>query len=428
MTELKARFLQLLRWSEKYTKTDMVYLAAGGFWMTVAQAVSSLSALLLAIAFANLLPQETYGTYKYILSIAGLFAVFTLPGIDTAYARAAAKGDVSTYRASTATRLKGSALGAIFALLGSAYYWFVGGNVNLSIALLVIAATLPFFDTFALYSSYLSGRGRFDLMAKYHALTQVVSIGALVTTATLTDSLTALLVAYFVPLIVVRAALYVHTFRSVPNERDAEKDKETVTYGWHLTLMNILGIVAGNIDKILIWHFLGPVPVAIYTFAVAIPEQLKGPLKGVSDLAFRKFATQTADEIRNGLPSLWRKMGLYALALLAVSLAYVLVAPYIFQILFPQYMESVLYSQVFMLSAVGLVGTIPLAIIGAHRKIKEQYVFFTSQPALQIVLYFLMIPTFGIMGAIVARFIMRVLYAGQSVIMLTNSFKKEPTV
>ncbi len=428
MTELKMRFLQLLRWSEKYTKTDMVYLAAGGFWMTVAQAVSSLSALLLAIALANLLSQETYGTYKYVLSIAGLFAVFTLPGMDTAYTRAAAKGEVGTYRALTAARLKGSALGALFALLGSAYYYFLGDNANLAIALLVIAATLPFFDTFGLYSSYLSGRGRFDLMAKYHALTQTVSIGVLVVTAMLSDSLIALLCAYFIPLILVRILLYIHTFRTVPNERDTEKDTETVTYGWHLTLMNVLGVIAGNIDKILIWHFLGPVQVAIYTFAVAIPEQLKGPLKGVSDLAFRKFATQSVDEVRNGLPSLWRKMALYALALLTLSLVYILLAPYIFQFLFPQYMESVLYSQVFMLSAVGLVGTIPLAIIGAHRKIKEQYVFFTSQPTLQIVLYFLMIPTFGIMGAIVARFIMRVLYAGQSVIMLTNSFKKEPVV
>ena len=82
--KIKEKIYNLLRWSEKYTKTDMVYLAHGGFWLSFGQIISSLSSFLLAIAFANLLPKETYGNYKYILSIASI-----LPKTDP-YARAIA--------------------------------------------------------------------------------------------------------------------------------------------------------------------------------------------------------------------------------------------------------------------------------------------------------------------------------------------------
>jgi len=62
--KLKDKIYRLLRRSEKYFKTDMVYLAHGGFWLTLGQIISSAASFLLAIAFANLLPKETYGTYK----------------------------------------------------------------------------------------------------------------------------------------------------------------------------------------------------------------------------------------------------------------------------------------------------------------------------------------------------------------------------
>ena len=58
---LKQTIFRMLRWSERFTKTDMVYLAKGSFWMMAKQVGVSIISFGLAIAFANLLPQETYG-------------------------------------------------------------------------------------------------------------------------------------------------------------------------------------------------------------------------------------------------------------------------------------------------------------------------------------------------------------------------------
>ena len=54
ISTIKNRIILLLRKSEKYTKTDMVYLFSGGSWLVVGQIISSVSALALAVLFANL--------------------------------------------------------------------------------------------------------------------------------------------------------------------------------------------------------------------------------------------------------------------------------------------------------------------------------------------------------------------------------------
>ena len=84
----KERLISLLRQSEPYMKTDMVYLASGGFWLTIAMAVSMLGGFGLALAFGNLVPKEVFGNYKFVFSLAGLFGTVALTSIGTAVTRA----------------------------------------------------------------------------------------------------------------------------------------------------------------------------------------------------------------------------------------------------------------------------------------------------------------------------------------------------
>ena len=84
---LKARVVSLLRASERYTKTDMVYVTTSGFWLILGQSVSAVATLGLAIAFANLLDQELYGNYKYALAVASVMGTLTLTGFTSAVMR-----------------------------------------------------------------------------------------------------------------------------------------------------------------------------------------------------------------------------------------------------------------------------------------------------------------------------------------------------
>jgi O-antigen/teichoic acid export membrane protein len=417
---MKSKAIKLLKWSEKYTKTDMLYLAKGGFWLTVGQAVSSLSAFALAITFANLVPPETYGTYKYLLSIAAIFSLFTLPGMGTAVARAVARGDTATTHKATHARVLWSLIGTFFAFGGSAYY-FINGNIELTIALAIIGVTLPVFDTFTLYNSYLAGKREFKKQTYYHVAAQLISTSILITTLFFTDNVLLILLAYFVPLLLTRFIIYIKVSQSFLKKK---ADKETLTYGKHLSIINIFSVIAKNTDKILLWHFLGPAQVAIYAFAIAIPEQIKGPLKGMGTLAFPKFATKTPEEIRENLPAFWRKLWLYAFLLSIISIAYIILAPLIFKLIFPQYLESVFYSQIFAISLVSAVSIMPITIIEAQKKTTVQYLLSIIQPTINILLFIIFIPPFGLLGAIGALTSGRILSMGISIFIFAHILNK----
>jgi len=410
MISLKDHLYQLLRITERYIKTDMVYLARGSFWLFIGQVVTSLGAFLLAIAFANLMPPAVYGSYRYILSIAGLVSIATLPGMRAAVVRATAQGRSSAIYAATRERLVVSFLGTAgtFALAG--YYGFIGGNLTLAAALCIVALTLPFFEVFDLYGSYLNGIKRFDIQTRYAFITQALSVSVLIATVFLTDNLLLLLLAYFLPLAAIRYLLYKRTCRAIPHT--SEPATETIIYGRHQTIMAALSIVALSIDKMLLWHALGPAQLAVYTFAIALPEHLKGPLKSVGDLALPQFVRRNEENLRVSMSLFWRKMALYCGAVFTLSLIYIAAAPYLYHLFFPAYDASILYSQVFALSLCTVVSTVPVSLLTAQHKLREQYTLSTVQPLVQILLFATLIPLYGIMGAIVAwvatRFIMLV--------------------
>src|SRR3989344_764495 len=146
-----------LKRSEKITKTDMIYLAKGHFWLIVGQILSSISAFLLSIAFANLLPKEIYGSYKYVLSIAGVLSVFTLTGMSAAISQAAARGYEGGLIKALKTKIKFGLLGSVGSL-GVSLYYYLNAKTELAVAFLIVAAFIPLMDSFALYSAYLHGK------------------------------------------------------------------------------------------------------------------------------------------------------------------------------------------------------------------------------------------------------------------------------
>ena len=113
----------LLRRSERVTGTDNVYVAKQGFWATFPFIVSTILSGGLVIAFANLLPKEIYGTYRYILSAGGIISFLTLSGMNTALTQAIAQGANGLLAWSIRVQLRFNSLYALACLIGAIYYW-----------------------------------------------------------------------------------------------------------------------------------------------------------------------------------------------------------------------------------------------------------------------------------------------------------------
>ncbi|MFH1956141.1 MAG: oligosaccharide flippase family protein [Patescibacteria group bacterium] len=400
MKKIKQIIYRLFKWSEKYLKTDMIYFTKGGFWLTLETVSASVFGLLLTIGFANLLPKESFGTYKYMISLADIVAILSLSGMATAVTQSVARGFDGVLRKAFWMNLKWGTIMFIVSIVGAVYY-FINDNNTLAIGFLFIGALTPLQKSAGLYDAFLKGKKDFRTKTIYGIIRSFISISFLIITIFLTDN----------PLIILFVYLASHTlaaliFDFITLKRFKVKMKEnydplSINFGKHLSFVNIAGKLASQLDNILVFHYLGAIQLAIYTFALA-PLRHIGKLNMViKELAFPKISSKSIRETKSGI---LHKTLILFLGMGIIAVLYIIAAPYIFKFLFPQYMGSVFFSQIIILSLL-----IPSTLIGetfdAHLRKKEIYIIRTTVPIIKIILLLVLLPFYGIWGAIAATLI-----------------------
>ena len=397
----KKSIYDFLKKTQKYTKTDNVYLVKYGSWLTIGQIISSICSFLLALAFANLLPKETYGVYKYILSIASLLAIPTLVGINTAVIQAISRGYEGSLIRGLKTKIYWGILGSL-ASLGLAGYYYLNNNITLTISFLIIAVFLPLIESFDIYNAVLNGLKLFDVQVKYTSLIRILSVSAIIIILFFTKNLFLIIFAYFFSYTFFRFIFLLITIKKFSLNR--KEDPQTISYGKHLTLIDIINTIASYLDKILVFHYLGAAELAIYTFAIIPPEQIKGFLLNIRSLTLPKLAIRSKEEIK---ANIFSKMIKFALFIIPGIIIYILIAPIFYNLFFPQYSESIFYSQIFSISLITAVATLPEIALRAKMAKKQLYQLNIFSPIIQIILLFLFINLYGLLGIVLARIIWR---------------------
>ncbi len=337
--KIRTKAYHFLRWTEKWTKTDMIYLTKGGFWLTIGQIFSALSSFILAIAFANLLPKETYGSYKYVLSIAGILSIFTLPGMGSALVRSIARGNDGSFLLALKTRIRWGLLGGAVSL-GLAVYYFINHS-QLALAFLIAAIFIPFLDSIDLYRFLLQGKKKFDVLSKYTIYIKILATLAILAAVFFSQNLVIIIITYFLAYTSLR---YIFHKKSLNYLENNKTDHQTVSFGKHLSLVEAISRVSFNVDKILLWHFIGPIEVALYSISIAIPEQIKGLFIHISTLSLPKLSNKSTTEIKKNLDY---KLGILFFIFVTIFIIYYLLAPCFFKLFFPQYLDAIVYSQIY---------------------------------------------------------------------------------
>ena len=414
MQKIQLKLYQLLRWSEILLRTDTSYLIKGGFWLSIAKVFTSLTVLGSAIVFANFLPKEVYGTYKFVISLASIIGAFSLSGIGPAVTRAVAKGFDGALRTGTQTALKWNSSLFFIGIAGSIYY-YVNGNNELSLALFIVAIFLPFRRSFSTYDSYLQGKKLFKLRTLYGVLGDGIPILILILIAFFFNNPIFMVFAFFASYTLMSVLLYITTIKKYKLQK--EDVPETISYGKHLSLMSILNNFAAQLDKILLFHYVGPVQLAAYSFATAPPREISSFNSILQTLLLPKVSSRSVEELKKTLP---RKVGIVFLVSLFIFFAYVISAPYIFAIAFPAYTDVVFLSQIFALNILFFPGVLFVQTLIGHMQKKKLYIINTVIPSLKIILFFVLLPLYGVWGAVSALLLARTV----QFIMLFYFFKK----
>lgn len=394
---LKNKIATLLRFTERYTRTDMLYFTKGGSALATNQIVAMIFSLILSVGFANLVPKNIFGTYQFVLATAAIIGAFSFVGIPAVISRAAAKGYEGALTQGFILRLKWN-IGIVFLSGIGALYYFVNENIVLGTSFIIVGIFLPFLTSFSLYQSFLSGKKLFSVASGYGIIQNTIPILIMLTTIWFTNNPIIIVLAYYLATTLTIAALYTLTIRYYVS-KPAEKYPDMVYEGKHNTFVNILDIATDQLDKLLVFHFLGAVQLAIYAFALAPIKQLRSHNKILKVLAFPKFVENDISTIKATLP---RKLLLYFFALIILTAAYILFAPILYKILFPQYLDAVVYSQALALTLLFLPIKTLQKVFGAHFRKKEFYIANITRSLLTIFLLIGLTPFYGIWGVIIA--------------------------
>jgi len=417
LASLKKKIVVILRWSEKYTKTDMVYLAGGGAWLGLGYAIQVASGLILAVAFANFLPKESFGTYQFILSMAGILSVFTLSGMGVAITRAVALGDNGALRSGFRTKLAWN-IGIAIASGAVALYYFINGNNELALGFLIVGAFSPFIEGFNLYQPFLIGKEYFKESVLLGAWRKPLPIVALITAMYFTRDPIVLILVHFSSHIISTGMLYwivvkKYWFPLTPS-------KKMTQYSMHLSVMGIAGRIAVNADKILIFHFLGAPAVASFVIAQLPVKYTHNAINILQSLTLPKLAKRDYQTLQKTLP---RKVLVLFLTTVILATIYIFTAPLVYPIIFSSYPESIVLSQVLALSLLLLPRSTYAHALTAHEKTRELYVIRFGIPAVKITLLAILLPLYGIWGAVfallisdvIAAILIRVLFSRESI-------------
>jgi O-antigen/teichoic acid export membrane protein len=399
LNKLQNKVYRLLRKSEQYTHTDMVYLAKGGFWLTLGQFISSGAAFLLAIAFANLLPKETYGTYRYVLSLVGVLNVFTLTGINTAVIQAVARKYEGVYWPSLTAKLRWSLLASLGSL-GIATYYYLNGNLTLTISFVIVAVFLPLLRSSGLYIAVLNGRKDFKLSATYNSLVRLTAGLSMLITLFFTDNIFVILAAFLVPESILQFLFTWIYLKKHPLNKDV--DPKTISYGLNLSAMELLKIIASQVDKILIFHYLGAAQLAIYAFTTAPVSQIKSVLMNIKSLALPKLSEVDEKDIRD---SFIKKIKKLEIVVILIIILYAALAPLLYKLAFPQYTESIKYSQIYVLTLLFFPRTFLSTVLVAKMKQKELYSIRIISPIFRIAILFVALKFYGLWGVVIGTII-----------------------
>lgn len=405
---------KISRWLE----TDFNYVLKGSFWLTIARTVSSGSSFVLAIAFAHFLSKQDYGVYKYVLSMVAALSALSLTGLNTSIIQSVARGFENIARISLWTNIKWS-IGMILATAGVAIYYAIQGNSTLALSFAVAAVFAPILNGALLYRSYLNGKKSFKVLAWYNSLSALIPAVIIILGLLITTNPWVLILIYFVGNTI--TALIIHFYVLKKYRPNTKIDENTARYSQHLSGIYILDTIATNLDKVILFQHLGGVSLAVYSFATAIPEQIRSLLGIIPTLAIPKLAEKSDREIQRAI---YRKIAKLFLITVPVIIIYFFAAPLLYRLLFPQYIEAVNYSRFFALIILvegGLAG----AVFKAKMAIKEQYILNISANLIKIVLLLVLMLLYGIWGIIAARIISRFISFSLAIFLLKRW--REPT-
>lgn len=391
-------------------KIDAHYFAKNSFFVLIGQAVGFLRGIVSGYLVARFFDQAVYGEYQFMLSIMGLLALLGIPGMATPVARAWSRGESFSLRAITRHQLLVASIGS-FALLGAIPFLGFYGKQELWPLFLCAAILFPLPPiAMVRFGSYTVGKARFDISLRANLIWSSISV--VLTTCIILfyqSALLVLVVAVATPPLVY--FVMSRNFRP-PETKGKDESGNIIRFAWNLTFASLPADLAWYLDKLMISHFFGLNQLALFSVAILIPEQAKVFTKQFFPVAFAKQAAI----IDNRATRLKLLQAVFVgTAIFVVGIAgYVILCPFVIPFLFPKYdaQQLVFLTSVAAVTLVTNPASLFAQYLEAQGMLRETRIAQWGAAVVFATLLVALIPTMGLVGALVARGVFRLAYVG----------------
>lgn len=392
---------------QKKFNFDAHYFLKGGFWLSLTQGIVILAGIITTSLFARYLTDTDYGIYRYLIGLAVLFSSFSLTGLGQSILQTAAKKYYCFYQETIRLNFLYSLCITVISL-GGALYYFINDNLILSLGCILIAIFQPIINGFQNIQAFLQGSRRFREATIAQGIKVLVVSLCSIATLFFTKSIIVLLLVYLGSNSLMNVVFHL-VYR--PKHTPATPKEISIQYIAHAkstSVQNIISSISNRLDTVLIFTQLGAGELALYTIATIIPEQIKASFKNLASLLLPKYAKhENINIIKRSVPK--RSLQLFV-TFIIVTAVYIVVAPYIYQLLFPKYQDAVILSQITALAFPTFILFIPYSLLQSRLAETELHLITIYSSIFQVITIFSFIFFFGLLGAIIAKLIYRVFF------------------
>lgn len=405
-------------WEKANRFTDVKYLLSGSAWLSFNTVVSAAGGIGLALVLGNIFSPTEYGIYKYLTSVVAFLGVFTMTGYKRVIPQNVAKGYRTYFSHGMWNFFVWSLITSPIAI-GISLYYLYQDNYVLGYSLLTASLVTPAYFTLSIFGTYSNGIGDFRLLTfENMAYVSVTSI-TVILTALFTNSPSATFISFILSTTFVGGCIFffnikdsykkVEEQKQMDNEEIISQDK----YAVEITFLSFFRRLANNLDNILIFQMTGAASLAVYSFAFAIPRQLRVGQKIIGILALHRFSQRKFSDIKDNM---FKKLIIAYFFVSIIIVTYWFAAEPIFNLLLPKYTEAISYSKMLSLTLVSAPSGMILQAFYSHMQKKSLYFYEITYPALRILSFAILLYFFGLWGAVVSNVIMS---AYQAVYLMT---------
>lgn len=397
---------------DQWFKIDSAYYVKSGAHLFTTYGVDVLRGLVFNIVVVRMLAvvpngQHIFGEYKFVLGFLPILTYVALPGGYYAVVEAVARGADGVFR----RIMRLTYLWALLALpMWALFTWYAhqfGESVRPFLFLLPLA---PLYAASGVHASYYYGKEQYARGARITNTITVITLVAQLVAFYFWRDVLSLLLALVVVQSISRAFVDVRLWKSIP--KSATASRPDVSFAKKMSWVQLIGAVRSNIDRVLLGSpvfGVGYEQLAQYAVASVLPDQFKAAVAITNQTTLARFSQRGGDVYA----VIKEKMGRLMFVALAGFVVLAIATPYVIPFVFTtQYRAAVPFSLALLATLVIPIVTGPyLNALIVQKEVKKVFVANTIFSVTELVGMIVMIPLWGLWGAVCAKALSRTVFS-----------------